>query len=113
MPVLLHLVLRQPLLCKALSRLGLLWSLNFDVQMQAHFLVAAYNLAIVSLQLFEQLFVFEGERIVDDRVHVLPTHIEGLVKAAWLECPDLPSWSIKSVALLLAKDHRITLELVP
>ena len=81
--------------------------------MQAHFLVAAYNLAIVSLQLFEQLFVFEGERIVDDRVHVLPTHIEGLVKVAWLECPDLPSWSIKFVDVLLAKDHRITLELVP
>mgnify|MGYP000559519246 CR=1 FL=1 len=76
--------------------------------MQAHFLVAAYNLAIVSLQSFEKFLVFEGERIVDDRVHVLPAHIEGLVKAAWLECPDLPSWSVEFVALLLAKDQRNT-----
>ena len=81
--------------------------------MQAHFLVAAYNLAIVSPQSFEQLLVLEGEGIVDERVHVLHAFIEELVGAARLECPDLPSWSIKSVALLLAKDHRITLELVP
>ena len=95
-------------MCGALSRLGLLTSLDFDMQTQARFLVAAYNLAIVSPQSFEQLLVLEGEGIVDERVHVLHAFIEELVGAARLECPDLPSWSVEFVALLLAKDQRNT-----
>ena len=77
--------------------------------MQAHLLVAAYNLAIVS----PQLFVLEGERIFYERVHVLCAYIEELVRAARLECPDLPSWSLEFVALLLVKIKELLLDLVP
>jgi SET and MYND domain-containing protein len=102
--------------CGALSRLLLASSsstsrcLDLDAQTQARFLVAAYNLAIVSPHSFQQLLLLEGEATMavadGERLHALHAFMEDVVRWARVECPTLPSWPLELLSLLLAKDQR-------
>lgn len=94
-----------PFVCRALTLL-ILCTLDFDSQTQARYLIAAYNLAVVSPHSFEQLLSLEGEGVVDDKVHVVHTFLSEAIRSWQLECQELPSWSVEFVASLLAKDQR-------
>lgn len=94
-----------PFVCKALSLL-VLCTLDFDSQTQARFLTAAYNLAVIAPQSFEQLLLLEGQGSVDERVHLVHTFLSEVIRSSQLECQGLPSWSVEFVASLLAKDQR-------
>eukprot|EP00250_Pteridium_aquilinum_P018014 c23895_g3_i1 orf=466-1668(-) len=94
-----------PFVCKALSLL-VLCTLDFDLQTQARYLVAAYNLAVISPHAFEQLLMLEGEGVVDEKVHLVHTFLSEVIRSWQLECQELSLWSVQFVASLLAKDQR-------
>ncbi|MCO5582568.1 hypothetical protein L7F22_036465 [Adiantum nelumboides] len=94
-----------PFVCRALSLL-VLCTLDCDLQTQARYLIAAYNLAVVSPHCFEQLLSLEGEGLVNDKVHLVHTFLSEAIRSWQLECQELPSWSVEFVASLLAKDQR-------
>ncbi|KAI5065016.1 hypothetical protein GOP47_0019711 [Adiantum capillus-veneris] len=93
------------LLARALSLL-VLCTLDFDSQTQARYLIAAYNLAVVSPHCFEQLLSLEGEGSVNDKIHLVHTFLSEAIRSWQLECQELPSWSVEFVASLIAKDQR-------
>ncbi|XP_041012608.1 histone-lysine N-methyltransferase ASHR2 [Juglans microcarpa x Juglans regia] len=94
-----------PWVCQALSRLrdcsSLLLEQPMELQLQALFLVAAYNLSLVSLSQFQILLSLEGTPGATDSAaaHFLHSLISSL-----LPSPPLEGFSVELTAALLAKD---------
>ncbi|KAH7314840.1 hypothetical protein KP509_21G023200 [Ceratopteris richardii] len=91
--------------CKALSLLRLS-TLDLDLQTQARYLIAAYNLAVLSPHDFQQLLALEGDGPVDEKANVLHTFLSEVIRHWQVETQRLPSWSLHFVASLLVKDQR-------
>lgn len=94
-----------PFVCKALCLL-VFCKLDFDLQTQARYLIAVYNLALTSPHGFQQLLSLEGEGSVNASVHLVHTYLSEVIRSWQLESQELPSWSVEFVASLLAKDER-------
>lgn len=88
--------------CKSLNILDS-HSLDPETQEHARFLVAAYNLAIVSPASFQLLLLLQGDGIVDSQVHMLHSFMVSVV-AFWPVQGQLPGFSPELTASLLAKD---------
>lgn len=96
----------SPWVCQALSHLrdALLnhHHYNHDLHIQARFLVAAYNLAVVSPPAFATLLSLQGQLWNHDSAHFLHSLISSLCPP-----PQLPQgfgFSVELTAALLAKD---------
>eukprot|EP00249_Psilotum_nudum_P008660 c21429_g1_i1 orf=1045-1668(-) len=94
-----------PFVCRAFC--GLIGCIrDADLQTQARYLIAAYNLGVVSPAAFQQLLLLEGEGVVDDNTAVLHSFMRETVQSVRLSMQTLPTWSVELVAALLAKDQR-------
>jgi len=93
-----------PWVCKSLNILDS-HSLNPETQEQARFLVAAYNLAIVSPASFQLLLLLQGDGIVDSQAHMLHSFMVS-VMAFWPLQGQLSGFSPELTASLLAKDKQ-------